>query len=132
MDEIQLDEFQVDEFQDEVRFAADCQTRLGLDLLSGTWTGVVLWTLRNGPLRPRELQDRIGGISHKVLNETLRRLEQNGLVTRRRYAEAPPRVEYGLTGPGRGMLEPLFALSRWTEQYADEVLDAQERALTGR
>ncbi|MFI0409473.1 winged helix-turn-helix transcriptional regulator [Actinomadura sp. 3N508] len=122
MDEIQLD---------EIRYAADCRTRLGLDLLSGTWTGVVLWTLRNGPLRPRELQDRIGGISHKVLTETLRRLEQNGLVTRRRYAEAPPRVEYDLTGPGRGMLEPLFALSRWTEQYADEVLDAQERAVSG-
>ncbi|TMR07091.1 helix-turn-helix transcriptional regulator [Actinomadura soli] len=123
MDEIRLD---------EIRYAADCQTRLGLDLLSGTWTGVVLWTLRNGPLRPRELQDRIGGISHKVLNGTLRRLEQNGLVTRRRYAEAPPRVEYGLTEPGRGMLEPLVALSRWTEQYADEVLTAQERALSDR
>ncbi|TDD23503.1 transcriptional regulator [Actinomadura sp. KC06] len=128
MDEIRLDEHRAD----DIRFAADCQTRLGLDLLSGTWTGVVVWTLRNGPLRPRELQDRIGGISHKVLNETLRRLEQNGLVSRRRYAEAPPRVEYDLTGPGRGMLEPLFALSRWTEQYADEVLDARERTLTGR
>ncbi|MEU8340066.1 helix-turn-helix domain-containing protein [Spirillospora sp. NPDC048832] len=113
-------------------FAADCQTRLALDLLSGTWTGVVLWTLRDGPLRPRHLRDRIGGISHKVLTETLRRLEQNGLVTRRRYAEAPPRVEYELTGPGRGMLEPLAALGRWTEYYADEVLDAQERALSGR
>ncbi|MGP4027826.1 winged helix-turn-helix transcriptional regulator [Actinomadura sp. 3N407] len=119
------------ELMNDIEFAADCQTRLGLDLLSGTWTGVVLWTLRTGPMRPRQLRDRIGGISHKVLNETLRRLEQNGLVTRRRYAEAPPRVEYELTGPGRGMLEPLFALSRWTERYADEVLDAQERAVSG-
>lgn len=117
---------------DDIAFAADCQTRLGLDLLSGTWTGVVLWTLRDGPLRPRELQGRIGGISHKVLNETLRRLERNGLVVRRRYAEAPPRVEYELTGPGRGMLDPLLALGRWTERYADEVLDAQERRLSGR
>ncbi|MGH3242842.1 MAG: winged helix-turn-helix transcriptional regulator [Spirillospora sp.] len=117
---------------DEIRFSADCQTRLSLDVLSGTWTGVVLWTLGGGPLRFRELQDRIGGISHKVLTDTLRRLEQNGLVTRHRYAEAPPRVEYDLTGPGRGMLEPLFALGRWTELYADEVLDAQERALRER
>ncbi|RFS85840.1 transcriptional regulator [Actinomadura spongiicola] len=115
---------------DDIRYAADCQTRLALDLLSGTWTGVVLWTLRDGPLRPRELRDRIGGISHKVLNQTLRRLERDGLVTRRRYAEAPPRVEYDLTDPGRGMLEPLFALGRWTERYADEVLNAQ--ALSGR
>lgn len=116
---------------DEYEFIADCQTRLGLDLLSGTWTGVVVWTLRQGPLRPREIQERIGGISHKVLTETLRRLEQNGLVTRRRYAEAPPRVEYELTGPGRGLLEPLSALGRWTERYADEVLDARERTPSG-
>ncbi|QKG25880.1 winged helix-turn-helix transcriptional regulator [Actinomadura verrucosospora] len=113
---------------DDPEFLADCQTRLGLDLLSGTWTGVVLWTLQDGPLRPRELQDRIGGISQKVLTETLRRLEHNGLVVRRRYAEAPPRVDYELTGPGRGMLEPLSALGRWTERYAADVLDAQERA----
>lgn len=116
---------------DEYEFIADCQTRLGLDLLSGTWTGVVVWTLRQGPLRPREIRERIGGISHKVLTETLRRLEQNGLVTRRRYAEAPPRVEYELTGPGRGLLEPLSALGRWTERYADEVLDARERTPGG-
>ncbi len=108
-------------------FGADCQTRLALDVLSGTWTGVVLWTLRDGPLRPGELQARIGGIRHKVLTGTLRRLEQNGLVTRRRYAEAPPRVEYELTGPGRGLLEALSALGRWTERHADEVLAAQER-----
>ncbi|TDD76868.1 transcriptional regulator [Actinomadura rubrisoli] len=109
-------------------FISDCQARLGFDLLSGTWTSVVLYTLREGPLRPGQLQDRIGGISHKVLTETLRRLEQNGLVTRQRYAEAPPRVEYALTEPGRGLLEPIYALGRWTERYADEVLDAQERA----
>ncbi|SPT58316.1 helix-turn-helix transcriptional regulator [Actinomadura madurae] len=113
---------------DEHEFIADCRTRLGLDLLSGTWTGVVVWTLRHGPLRPSEIRERIGGISHKVLTGTLRHLERNGLVTRRRYAEAPPRVEYALTGPGRGLLEPLAALGRWTERHADEVLDAQDRA----
>ncbi|TDC44823.1 transcriptional regulator [Actinomadura sp. KC345] len=115
----------------DIEFAADCQTRLSLDLLSGAWTGVVLWTLRDGPMRPRLLQDRIGGISHKMLNETLRHLVDNGLATRRRYAEAPPRVEYELTDPGRGMLDPLLALGRWTERYADDVLDARERAAGG-
>ncbi|MFC4050803.1 winged helix-turn-helix transcriptional regulator [Actinomadura syzygii] len=109
-------------------FTADCQTRLALDLLSGTWTGVVLWALRDGPLRPGELRARIGGISHKVLTGTLRRLEHDGLVTRRRYAEAPPRVEYALTAPGRGLLVPLSALGRWTERYADDVLDARDLA----
>jgi DNA-binding HxlR family transcriptional regulator len=113
-------------------FIADCQARLGFDLLGGTWTSVVLYALRHGPARPGELRARIGGISHKVLTDTLRRLERNGLVTRRRYAEAPPRVEYELTAPGRGLLEPILALGRWAELYADEVIDAQERsALTG-
>ncbi|GAA4127775.1 HxlR family transcriptional regulator [Actinomadura sp. NBRC 104425] len=107
---------------------ADCQARLGFDMLSGTWTSVVLYALRDGPARPGELRDRIGGISHKVLTETLRRLERNGLVTRRRYAEAPPRVEYELTGPGRGLLEPIAALGRWSARHADEVLAAQQRA----
>ncbi|MFC6878772.1 MULTISPECIES: winged helix-turn-helix transcriptional regulator [Actinomadura] len=109
------------------KLIADCQARLGFDMLTGTWTSVVLFALRDGPARPRELRDQIGGISQKVLNETLRRLEHNGLVTRRRYAEAPPRVEYELTAPGRGLLEPIFALGRWSERYADDVLAAQER-----
>lgn len=114
-------------------FIADCRARLAFDLLSGTWTGVVLFALRDGPLRPGELRDRIGGVSHKVLTGTLRRLERDGLVARRRYAEAPPRVEYELTGPGRGLLEPISALGRWTERHADEVLAAQERAeISGR
>ena len=108
-------------------FIADCQARLGFDLLGGTWNSVVLYALRHGPLRFGELQARIGGISHKVLTDTLRRLERNGLVTRHRYAEAPPRVEYELTAPGRGLLDPILALGRWAERYADEVLDAQER-----
>ena len=112
----------------QLPYIADCPARLGFDLLGGTWTSVVLYALREGPLRPGELRDRIGGISHKVLTDTLRRLERNGLVARRRYAEAPPRVEYELTGPGRGLLEPILALGRWADLYGDEVIRAQERA----
>ncbi|WP_225993881.1 winged helix-turn-helix transcriptional regulator [Actinomadura rudentiformis] len=114
----------------EDHYLADCQARLGFDLLSGAWTSVVLYALSEGPRRPGELRDEIGGISQKVLTETLRRLEANGLVVRHRYAEAPPRVEYELTAPGRGLLEPISALGRWSARYADEVLAAQE--LSGR
>ncbi|QFG27454.1 helix-turn-helix transcriptional regulator [Actinomadura sp. WMMB 499] len=115
----------------EHEFIADCRARLAFDLLSGTWTGVVLLALRHGPLRPGELRDRIGGVSHKVLTGTLRRLEGDGLVARRRYAEAPPRVEYELTEAGRGLLEPIRALGRWTERHADDVLAARDRAALG-
>jgi DNA-binding HxlR family transcriptional regulator len=63
-----------------------------------------------------------------VLTDTLRRLEYNGLVERHRYAEAPPRVEYELTGPGRDLLRPIYALGDWADRHAESVLAAQERA----
>ncbi|MFG1943276.1 winged helix-turn-helix transcriptional regulator [Nonomuraea sp. NPDC048826] len=109
-------------------FLADCQARLAFDLLANTWNAVVLWSLRHGPRRPADLRAEIGGISQKVLTETLRRLESNGLVDRRAYAEAPPRVEYGLTDLGRSLVEPIGALGAWAFEHADEVLAARDRA----
>jgi DNA-binding HxlR family transcriptional regulator len=110
-------------------FLADCQARLAFDLISNTWTAVVIWSLRDGPRRPGDLRARIGGISTKVLTETLRRLEFNGLVARRAYAEAPPRVEYELTPLGRTLLAPIGALGEWAFDHADEVLAAQDDAV---
>jgi DNA-binding HxlR family transcriptional regulator len=74
------------------------------------------------------LRERIGGISAKVLTETLRRLEFNGLVARRAYGGAPPRVEYELTDLGRSLIPPIEALSDWAFEHGDDVMDAQERA----
>lgn len=116
---------------DSDAFLADCQARLGFDLLANRWTSVIVYALRNGPRRPGELRADIGGISSKVLTETLRRLEGDGLVIRRRYAEAPPRVEYDLTDAGRGLLEPIYALGLWAALYADTVTEAQLRQETG-
>ncbi|WP_214413621.1 winged helix-turn-helix transcriptional regulator [Sphaerisporangium fuscum] len=114
--------------QAEPVFVADCRARLAFDLLANTWNAVVLWTLRHGPRRPVELRERIGGIRPKVLTETLRRLEYNGLVSRTSYAEAPPRVEYALTPLGRTLLGPIEAFGEWAAEHGDEVLDAQDRA----
>jgi DNA-binding HxlR family transcriptional regulator len=108
-------------------FIADCRARLAFDLLANTWNAVVVWALREGPRRPGRLRETIGGISPKVLNETLRRLERNGLVARRSYPEAPPRVEYELTDLGRTLLEPIEAFGEWAHRYGDDVLDAQDR-----
>ncbi|MBJ7903202.1 winged helix-turn-helix transcriptional regulator [Streptomyces sp. DSM 110735] len=110
-------------------FLADCRARLAFDLLSHTWNAVVLWALREGPVRPRELRGRIGGISPKVLTETLRRLQFNGLVERHAYAEAPPRVEYRLTDLGRTLLAPVDAIGAWAFAHGDEVMEAQARAV---
>ncbi|ADB32723.1 transcriptional regulator, HxlR family [Kribbella flavida DSM 17836] len=108
-----------------MKFYADCQARVAADLLSGTWPMVVIYALSYGPARPVELRRKIGGISPKVLTETLRRLEQHRVVERRRYAEAPPRVEYSLTSAGQDLLVPIRALGEWADRHAATVLEAQ-------
>ncbi|MGW3494825.1 winged helix-turn-helix transcriptional regulator [Streptomyces sp. NPDC001020] len=109
-------------------FLADCRARLAFDLLSNTWNAVVLWALRDGPQRPVELRERIGGISSKVLTETLRRLEFNGLINRQQHPGAPPRVDYALTPLGRTLLEPIDAFGAWAFAHGDEVMAAHEAA----
>jgi DNA-binding HxlR family transcriptional regulator len=108
---------------------ADCRLRAATDLFAHTWDPVVLAALRPGPRRRRELRAAIGGVSDKVLTETLHRLLANGLIDRHAHAEAPPRVEYSLTSLGQSLVEgPMTALGRWTVEHGDELLDAQERA----
>ncbi len=108
---------------------ADCRVRTGTDLLAHRWDPVALAALRPGPCRRAALRDAIGGISDKALTETLRRLRDAGLVERRAYAEAPPRVEYGLTALGASLVDgPLAALGRWAAEHGDELLAAREAA----
>ena len=84
-----------------------------------------MFALGEGPRRYSELHERIGGISKKMLTQTLRKLERNGLVERRRLRSAPPGVEYRLTELGATLLDPVRSLSHWAEQHTDELLDAQ-------
>ncbi len=114
-------------------FTADCRARIAFEVLANRWDSVVVFTLAElGPARPRLLAGRIGGIGPKVLNDALRRLESNGLVQRRRYAEAPPRVDYELTEAGAALIEPMRAMGAWAQRYGDAVLAAQDRsAATG-
>ncbi|MFC4015013.1 winged helix-turn-helix transcriptional regulator [Nonomuraea purpurea] len=108
---------------------ADCRLRAAADLFAHTWDTVILAALAPGASRRRELRADIGGISDKVLTEALRRLLANGLIERRAHAEAPPRVEYALTGLGRSLVDgPMAALGRWVVEHGDELADAQERA----
>ncbi|WP_329127618.1 winged helix-turn-helix transcriptional regulator [Streptomyces sp. NBC_01465] len=93
--------------------------------MANTWNAVVLYALSGGGRRPRELRAEIGGISSKVLTETLRRLEGYALVERRVFAESPPRVEYTLTALGRTLLEPIEALGRWSAEHGDAFAAAQ-------
>jgi DNA-binding HxlR family transcriptional regulator len=109
-------------------YTSDCRARVAFEVLAKRWDSVVIYTIAaHGPMRPAALLDRIGGISPKVLNDALRRLEYNGLVESRRYRQAPPRVDYALTEAGEALLEPMRSLGAWATKYGDAVLDAQER-----
>lgn len=108
---------------------ADCRLRAATDLFAHTWDPVVLAALRVGPRRRRELRAAIGGISDKVLTDSLHRLLAGGLIERHAHAEAPPRVDYALTGLGQSLVEgPMAALGRWAIEYGEELLEAQDSA----
>lgn len=112
-----------------VDLLADCRLRAATELFAHTWDPVVLAGLRTGPRRRSELLRKVGGLSDKALTETLRRLLTNGLVERRRYPAAPPRVEYRLSPLGASLVEgPMRELGRWILDHGDELLEAQERA----
>ncbi|WP_328387449.1 winged helix-turn-helix transcriptional regulator [Nocardia sp. NBC_00416] len=110
-------------------FLADCPTRLAVEILSDKWTVLVLFGLSHQPRRHGELVDLIGGISRKVLTQTLRRLQQYGLVERR--AEAPRRVVYSLTDLGATLVEPIDVLTNWARDHGGAIVDFQEAAGTG-
>jgi DNA-binding HxlR family transcriptional regulator len=109
-------------------FLADCPARLAVEVIADKWAVVVLWGLSEGPRRHGELVTLIGGISKKVLTQTLRRLQVNGLVTRTEYGGVPPRVDYDLTPLGRTLMEPIRLLTTWAADHGEAVLAAQESA----
>jgi DNA-binding HxlR family transcriptional regulator len=109
-------------------FLADCPARLAAEILADKWTVVVLYALSRGPRRHGEIVELIGGISRKVLTQTLRRLERLRLVERQAFRTVPPRVEYELTALGVSLLEPIAALTRWSEVNGAAVADALDAA----
>jgi DNA-binding HxlR family transcriptional regulator len=106
---------------------ATCPSRTSLARIANKWTAMIVIVLARRRTRFRDLKSEVEGISGKVLTETLRELERDGLVTRHVFAEVPPRVEYELTDLGRTLQAPLSALGQWAEAHIAEVLDARER-----
>lgn len=106
-------------------YAEDCPTRRVLDRIADKWTALVIGLLEDRPQRFSELQRSIVGISQKMLTQTLRQLERDGLVQRTVYAEVPPRVEYQLTALGETLCAPITAIREWAETYINEVTHAQ-------
>ncbi|MGE0055435.1 MAG: winged helix-turn-helix transcriptional regulator [Hyphomicrobium sp.] len=104
-----------------------CPSRAILELIADKWTLLILPALRRGPLRNGDLMRLIGGVSQKMLTQTLRELERNGLVERIDYAEVPPRVEYALTDLGRSLSDAVRKLDSWAEAHISQVQAARAR-----
>lgn len=104
-----------------------CPSREILDHLTSRWGALVLVMLRERTWRFGELRDRVGGVSDKMLAQTLRTLEDDGFVDRRVFPEIPPRVEYSLTPMGREVAELMHGLGDWVERNVGRVKAAQGR-----
>jgi DNA-binding HxlR family transcriptional regulator len=107
-------------------FNALCPTRLVLNRIADKWTVLVVILLQDGTKRFSHLQREIDGISQKMLTQTLRGLERDGLVTRKVYATVPPKVEYALTPLGHTLKDMLYAIKTWSETNIEAVLSAQK------
>lgn len=99
-----------------------CPARLVLDRIGDRWTVLIVGALKDGTKRFSEVRDAVGGITPKVLTQSLRGMERDGLLTRKVYAEIPPKVEYTLTELGLSLTEPIEAIRTWAEQNMDELM----------
>ncbi len=106
----------------------DCPTRRLLDRIGDRWTVLIIGALGDRSHRFSEIARRVDGISQKMLTQTLRNLEGDGIVTRTVYPEVPPRVEYALTPMGLTLREPLRALEEWAIANMPTVLEARGRS----
>jgi DNA-binding HxlR family transcriptional regulator len=108
-------------------YTATCPSRQALDRIGDRWTVLILGVLADGPKRFTELARRVGGISQKMLTQTLRGLERDGLVTRTVQATVPVRVDYELTELGQTLTAPIAALEAWARDHIGDVIAARER-----
>jgi DNA-binding HxlR family transcriptional regulator len=102
-------------------YVAECPSRQVLDALSDKWVTLVLTALADGPRRYSDLARTIAGISQKMLTQTLRTLERDGLVTRAVTPSVPVRVDYELTALGRTILPVVAAIKTWSETHIEEI-----------
>lgn len=103
-----------------------CNLEVTLEVIGGKWKGLVLYYLINGPKRTSELKRLIPNITQKMLIQTLRELEADGLVSRKMFNQVPPKVEYSTTELGQSLEPILRALCQWGDGYADKTFTEGE------
>ncbi len=109
----------------ETVLRADCPSRVILDQVAERWSMLVLEVLQNEPQRFNAIARRLDHVTHRVLTQTLRRLERNGMLRREVLPGSPPGVEYSLTDLGRSLQEPFSVLSGWMAQHVEDVVRAR-------
>jgi DNA-binding HxlR family transcriptional regulator len=108
--------------------ATDCPSRLVLSHVCSRWGVLVLVVLRSGMHRFSELRRKIGGVSEKMLSQTLRQLENDGFVERKSLPVVPPHVEYRLTPLGEEVALQVESLANWIEHNLPQILQAQAQS----
>jgi DNA-binding HxlR family transcriptional regulator len=107
--------------------AAACPTRQVINRIGDRWSLLVLYALESGTMRFQELRRMVDGVSQKMLTQTLRALERDGLVRREIFASVPPRVEYSITELGRGLGGHIVGIREWAYANMSEIEAARER-----
>ena len=103
-----------------------------LELIGDKWTPIIVYILGQGTKRYGELRRHLPDVSKKMLTQTLRALERDGLLKRKVYAEVPPRVDYDLTPLGRVFLEPVTLLCAWAQAHQGDLEAARAKRKKGR
>ena len=98
-----------------------CPARQALNLVASKWNVLIIYALADGPSRFNQLQRTIGGITQKMLTQSLRQLEQDGILSRTVFSTLPVQVEYELTSLGKTLIDPLNVLCNWAETYYAEI-----------
>lgn len=106
-------------------FLATCPARQLLDRISDKWVTLIVTALADGPQRYSDLSRRIAGVSQKMLTQTLRSLERDGLLSRTVTPSVPVRVDYDLTPLGRTLMPLIAAIKSWADTHMPEVNDAR-------
>lgn len=98
-----------------------CALELALELIGGKWKPMMLYHLKNGPMRSSELQKKLHDISNKMFTQTARSLEKDGLIRRVVFSQVPPRVEYSLTPMGESVIPLVMEMGYWGESIGEYV-----------
>lgn len=107
-------------------FAEKCPSRQVLNHVTSRWGVLILVALLDGTFRFSELRRKVGGVSERMLAQTLQWLEKDGFVLRTAYPVVPPHVEYSLTPLGKEVAQRVKVLAQWIEENIGEILEIQQ------